>query len=143
MKIGNFKTKLDDKGRMTIASKFREELGQDIVISLGFNRALEIRTVEEYSVWLNSLIEKGNLNSAARELRMIVAANSFDLTIDKSGRINVPNDLIEKAGIEKEVYLVGVGDKIEIHSAEGWAKYNSDGGSLSNKMEELAELLAE
>lgn len=140
--IGNYKNKLDDKGRLTIPSKFREELGDTIVISYGFDNTLEIRTKEAFQEWSNSLIAKGNLNKNARQLQRIVLGNSFELTVDKAGRINVPDNLIGLAKIEKEVSLIGIGDKVEVHASSRWDSINEDAEDLATSMEELAEALA-
>ncbi len=140
--IGNFSNKLDEKGRMTIPSKFRDELGTDVVISWGFDQTLEVRTKEAFQEWSNSLIAKGNLKKDARQLQRFVLGNSFDLTIDKAGRVNVPNKLIEMAKIDREVTLVGIGDKLEVHATERWDAMTNDTEDLSMSMEELAEALA-
>lgn len=141
--IGNYKNKLDDKGRLTIPSKFRNELGEVVIISYGFDNTLEIRTKKAFEQWSNSLVAKGNLNKKARELQRIVLGNSFDLSLDKAGRINVPKELMQLAGIEKEVSIVGIGDKIEVHSASAWDKTMSNAEELAASMEELAQALSE
>ncbi len=140
--IGNYKNKLDDKGRLTIPSKFRNELGELIVISYGFDNTLEIRTKKAFEEWSDSLIAKGNLSKNARALQRMILGNSFELALDKAGRANVPNNLLEMAKIEKEVALVGIGDKIEVHSASQWDSINNDADNLAMSMEELAEALA-
>lgn len=139
--IGNYKNKIDDKGRMTIPSKFRNELGEAVVISFGFDNTLEIRTKLAFDDWMNSLKIKGNLNANARKLQRIILGNSFDLSIDKAGRINLPASLIELAKIDKEVAIVGIGDKIEVHSAEQWDALTNPDDDLSATMEELAAAL--
>ncbi len=140
--IGNYKNKLDDKGRLTIPSKFRNELGDVIVVSYGFDNTLEIRTKKAFEDWSNSLIAQGNLKSKARQLQRIVLGNSFEITLDKAGRANVSNDLLKLANIEKEVTLVGIGDKIEVHSTSQWESTMNESNDLATSMEELAEALA-
>ncbi len=140
--IGNYKNKLDEKGRLTIPSKLRNELGEAIVISFGFDGTLEIRTKKAFDDWSNSLIAKGNLNAAARQLQRMVLGNSFELTVDKAGRINVPANLLAMTKIEKEVTLVGIGEKIEVHATEQWDSMNGNSDELAMSMEELAAALA-
>ncbi len=140
--IGNYKNKLDEKGRLTIPSKFRNELGEFIVVSLGFDNTLEIRTKKSFEEWSNSLIAKGNLSKNARQLQRIMLGNSFELSLDKLGRINVPNQLLELAKINKEVVLVGVGEKIEIHSSTQWENNTKSVDDIAMSMEELAESLS-
>jgi MraZ protein len=60
----------------------------------------------------------GNLSSNARNLSRAILGNSFEVSIDKAGRVLLPKQLAEMVGIDKEVTLVGVGDKIEVHATE-------------------------
>ncbi len=140
--IGNYKSKLDDKGRMTIPSKLRDDLGSDIVVSFGFENAIEMRTKEDFDSWSNEIREKGNLDQATRRLQRIILSNSFHLTVDKSGRVNMPDNLLGLAKIDKEITLCGIGDKVEIFATELWEKENSNPDELSKEMEELAKLIA-
>lgn len=142
--IGNYTNKLDDKGRMTIPAKFRNELGEFVVVSYGFDNSLEIRKKEIFDIWSNSLIENGNLNKEARELQRLILGLSFDVVIDKSGRILLPKSLLDVAKIEKEISIVGIGNKLEIHSTTQWNNFakNDNANSLSEKMERLASSIS-
>ncbi len=141
--FGNYNNKLDDKGRLTIPSKLREELGTEVVISFGFEKVLEVRTKKEFEIWSQSLLDKGNLSKNARDLQRAILGHSFELSIDKAGRVNVPDSLIALSKLSKEVTLIGVGNKLEIHSADNWANFADDGDALSNLMEDLANKLEE
>ncbi len=123
-------------------SKLREQLGSEVVISFSFGNVLEIRTKDAFQDWSNSLLEKGNFKKEARELQRLVLGNSFELSIDKAGRVNIPDNLIALVKLEKEVTLIGVGDKLEIHSTSAWEAVTDDSEDLANKMEELAAMLA-
>lgn len=139
--IGNYQNKLDDKGRITIPSKFRKTLGNKIVISFGFDNTLEIRTSASFKEWSSLLVSKGNLSKSARQLSRIILGNSFEIDIDSSGRALLPKQLIDFVNIKKDVTLVGVGDKIEIHSFEEWEKSISDSKHITTSLEQLAEEL--
>lgn len=137
--IGNYLNKLDDKGRLTMPSKFRNELGESIVISYGFDNTLEIRTIKAFEEWSNSLIAKGNLSSTARQLQRMILGNSFEVTLDKAGRALLPKVLIQVANLKKEVALVGIGNKIEVHDADQWNSMSTDSNTMTKTLEELAE----
>lgn len=140
--IGNYSNKLDDKGRLTIPSKFRNELGELVVISYGFDNTLEIRTSKAFEEWSNSLVEKGNLSSNARNISRIILGNSFEINLDKSGRVLLPKQLIEIVKLSKEVTLIGVGNKIEVHSTNTWDNFTSDSEQMTKTLEQMAEDLS-
>lgn len=140
--IGNYTNKLDDKGRLTIPTKFRDKLKSSIVISYGFDNTLEIRTVNSFDEWSNSLIAKGNLSKNARELQRLILGNSFEVDLDKNGRILLPKQLMELSKIKKEVSLIGVGNKIEIHPSKQWTELTSNVEKMTKSLEELAEELS-
>jgi len=139
--IGNYKNKLDDKNRLTIPAKFRNELGLIVVVSYGFDNTLELRTSQSFNSWSQSLINKGNLSSNARNLSRIILGNSFELELDNSGRILLPKQLVNLIKLNKDVVLIGVGDKIEIHPAEQWEKLTSEPSQMTKSLEQMAEEL--
>jgi len=140
--IGNYKNKLDDKGRIIIPSKNRSELGDFIVISYGFDNTLEIRTSESFSKWSQTLSKKGNLSSNSRELSRIILGNSFEVTIDKSGRALLPKQLTDLIKLTKDVMLIGIGDKIEVHPAKQWGDITSNPEEMTKNLEQMAEELS-
>ncbi len=140
--IGNYSNKLDDKGRLTIPAKFREELGKVVVISIGFDNTLEIRTSKSFEKWKESLTSKGNLSKNARNLSRAILGNSFELTLDKAGRALLPKQLIDLIKLTKDVTLIGVGDKVEVHSTKQWDDLTSDTETMTKSLEEMAEELS-
>ncbi len=139
--IGNYSNKLDDKARLTIPAKFRDELGSSIVASYGFDNTIEIRTSKSFEIWMKSLTSKGNLSKNARQLSRVILGNSFELTLDKAGRVLLPKPLIKLIGLDKEVTLIGIGDKIEVHPTKQWDNITSDTESMAKSLEEIAEAL--
>lgn len=140
--IGNYRNKLDDKSRLTLPAKLRSELGSSIVISAGFDNTLEIRTQDEFKTWMDSLTSKGNLSSNARKLARFILGNSFEITVDKAGRVLLPKELSSFAKLDKDVVFVAVGDKVEIHAAKQWDDLMSDSSALEKSLEEMADELS-
>ncbi len=120
--IGNYQYSLDSKGRLAIPSKFRKELGTKIVLSLGFDQTLEIRREIDFKNWTNFLLEKSSMNKNSRLVSRTVIGNSFEVSLDGQGRILLPKLLLEQVGINKKVQIVGVGNKLELHSQDKWEK---------------------
>ena len=140
--IGNYSNKLDDKSRLIVPAKFREELGKSIVISYGFDNTLEIRTIKQFEIWNEFLTSKGNLSKNARQLSRAILGNSFELAVDKAGRVLLPKKLVEMINLQNEVTLIGVGDKIEIHSTKDWEELTSDTDLMTKSLEQMAEELS-
>ncbi len=118
--IGNYNNKLDQKGRIMIPAKLREELGKKVILSLGFDSTLEIRNPNDFDAWVAQLNKNNTLNKDARIILRAILGNSFELNVDGHGRINIPQTLINSINLKDDVVLVGVNDKIEIHAAEKW-----------------------
>lgn len=140
--IGNYKNKLDEKGRLIIPAKFRSELSNFIVISLGFDNTLEIRDSKSFNKWSESLVKKGNLSSQSRNLSRLILGNSFEISLDKAGRALLPKQLINLVKLTKDVTLIGIGDKIEVHSSDEWEELTSNPEEVTKKLEQMAEELS-
>lgn len=125
MLINSFEHTVDAKGRLFIPAKWREDLGNTVIVTRGMLGKDEGRCLFGMSldVW-NSLLERYNKIAmtdvkAQNALRMIFA-NACDCELDKQGRILISNTLRKFAGIDKDAVLVGMGNRIEIWSQEAW-----------------------
>jgi MraZ protein len=116
--IGNYKHTIDSKSRLTIPSKFRNELGSSVFVSLGLDNVIDIRTKEVFEKMQESLLLKGEFNKNARIVQRTILGNSFEITFDKQGRILMPKELIERVSLTDNVQIIGVGNKLEIYSAD-------------------------
>lgn len=132
--MGEYNHTVDAKGRLIVPSKFREQLGEEFVVTKGLDGCL---FVYENSEW-KSLEEKLHAlpltNANARKFSRFFLAGATTCEVDKQGRILLPGILREFAGIGKEAVLVGVGSRIEIWSKESWMSAN-----VYDDMEEIAE----
>ncbi len=125
MLINSFEHTVDAKGRLFIPAKWREDLGNTVIVTRGMLGKDEGRCLFGMSldVW-NGLLERYNNIAmtdvkAQNALRMIFA-NACDCELDKQGRILISNTLRKFAGIDKDAVLVGMGNRIEIWSQEAW-----------------------
>ena len=116
MLLGQSVSKLDEKKRMIIPSKFRNYFHCDeiIVISKGFEGCLVIRNIAEFIKWQDKILAKSEGQKEARILARHVFANSEEVTIDSKGRINIPQSLLTLADIKQKVIMIGLSNKIEI-----------------------------
>ncbi len=122
MFTGRFYHNLDDKGRLTIPSRYREDLDEEgAYITMGFERSLMVLPKANFEKISAKVRQLSLTDPNARLLRRIIFSGADRLTLDKSGRILISNDLRKFAGLDVEAVIVGVGDYFEIWSAENWA----------------------
>ncbi|AUF83472.1 transcriptional regulator MraZ [Mesoplasma syrphidae] len=138
MLLGTYEHNLDDKLRLTIPSKLRNKLGNTVYVSKGFEGSLELRSIEEFTIWSQQVLSYPNMNSEARMLSRTIFANSAEVEIDSSGRIKIPANLLQLANISKDVYILGLGTKAEIWDRTEFDSYENEN---ANKMEAIADNL--
>jgi MraZ protein len=123
---GEFQHTIDQKGRLIIPASFREELGSVFMVAKG----LFIFSMPKW----NSLVEKLETlplsNTKAREFSRFFFSSAAQCKLDTHARILVPTDLRAHAGLEKDVTIVGVGNRVEVWSRDKWETYLG-GESLS------------
>ena len=126
MFMGEYNHTIDAKGRMIVPSKFREQLGNEFVVTKGLDGCLFVYPNEE---WHNIEEKFRNVpltTKDARKFSRFFFAGAATCELDKQGRILLPAALREFAGLEKDVVLVGVGSRVEIWSKDKWENMNSD-----------------
>jgi MraZ protein len=118
---GNHSNNIDDQNRVIIPVKQRQELGERVIVTRGVDRCLNIFTPEAWDDYRAEYIENNRKSKKdVRRLVRFLVGYSHELTIDRQGRINIPQDLIDYAGFEKEVLFVGCIDFIELWSKQIW-----------------------
>ena len=147
MFIGEHKQKMDTKGRVVVPSKFRDELGNQVVVTKGLGEnCLYAFSRESWEKVVSKLEELPMTNMKVRNFNRFFLAGANNLEADKLGRVLVSSALREYALLDKEVVWVGVGNRMEIWDVDKW-KENSDkfiGDSEDSiDMEELSEYMAE
>lgn len=135
--FGKYEHNLDEKQRLTIPSKLRSKIeSTSVYISKGFEGSLEMRTEEEFRKWSTQILSLSSFNKETRMLTREIIANTHEVDLDKSGRINIPSNLLKLANIEKNVFILGMGDRIEIWDSETFNNYQKEHG---DQLEEISE----
>jgi len=139
MFMGRYNHTIDPKGRLSIPSKYRETLGDEFVVSKGMDGCLFVYADEDWKVFEAKLASLPLINQEARQFARFFLSGAQYVTVDKQGRILMPQDLREFAGLEKDVVLAGMGGRIEIWSLEKWNENNSqiDMGRIAQSMADL------
>lgn len=138
---GNYQYNLDDKGRLTIPSKLREQLGNAVVVSLNFDNTLALRRKVDFETFKQTLLNKNQMKSNVRLVTRTILGNSFELEFDSQGRILIPEVLAKTIQLKKNVQILGVGDKLEIISQENWNSFMKKTGTgiLEKAAEDIDE----
>ena len=138
MLIGEYHHNIDEKGRLIIPSKFREEIGNSFVVTRGLDGCLFVYSLVEWEKIVNKLKKLPFTKKDARTFMRFFLASATVCEFDKQGRINLVSSLIEYAGIKKECAIIGVNDRLEIWSLD---KYNNLMKENFDKLDEVAEHL--
>ncbi|HOA35158.1 MAG TPA: division/cell wall cluster transcriptional repressor MraZ [Bacillota bacterium] len=125
MFTGEYQHTLDEKGRVIIPAKLREGLGETFMITRGLDRCLFIYHFDAWTKIEQKVKELPLARSEARAFTRYFFSGAAEVEIDKQGRVLIPQNLREYAGIEKEVMIIGVSDRVEVWSEEAWKEYTS------------------
>jgi MraZ protein len=123
MFLGQYFHSLDQKGRLTIPAKYRELLGSEVIITKGFDLNLLVMPAEVFESWANQINDQNYADPNARLLRRYLFSNGEQVEVDRTGRVLIPQYLRDKANLNSEIVIVGVGNFFEIWSKENWEKH--------------------
>lgn len=123
MFLGTHTPRLDDKGRLFLPAKYREELAAGLVITKGQERCLYVFPVAEFSRITEALRTAPVTAKAVRDYSRVLFASASDELPDKQGRITVPPSLREYAGLQRDCAVVGANTRLEIWDAVAWESY--------------------
>lgn len=140
MLIGQFSHNIDAKGRMILPAKYRDELGDSIVISRGLDGCLTVYPLNKWEEIESKLTSLPTTKKKARDYARLILSSAADLSFDKLGRINIPSHLSAIANLTKKCIVIGVGDYLEIWDEKKWLEYNS---SIEESFEDIAEDLVD
>ncbi len=141
MFIGEYQHTLDTKGRIIMPSKFRDELGEEFVMTKGLDNCLFVYPKEEWAILEEKLKTLPLTNRDARAFIRFFFAGASEGVLDKQGRVLIPANLRELSKLDKDAVVIGVSTRLEIWSKEEWDAYNDDDNlsydSIAEKMAEL------
>lgn len=140
MFIGEYIHKMDEKGRLAIPTKFRNELKKGAVITRGLDSSLFLFPKQEWQDLAQKLAALPLSQANSRAFSRLMLAGAMDAQIDTQGRIVIPEYLRQYAGLKKQVVVAGLFGRLEIWDEEKWNTYkkNTEGDA-----EKIAEQLGE
>lgn len=138
--IGTRSNKMDAKGRVAIPAKWRDQLGDDVIITIGAEGCLYVYREEDFDALADKLaVNPFYSDEDVRKMKRNMLGNGEELTLDKQGRVLLTPEHRKYAGLEGEmdVTVKGVGDHLEIWNPDNWEAYN-EGFDMSQSSKALA-----
>ncbi len=138
--MGEYSHALDDKGRIIIPARLREDLDNHFVMTKGLDGCLFLYPMAEWGKLEERLKGLPLTNASARAFQRLFLAGAQDVEVDRQSRVTIPPRLREYAGVVKEVVLVGVSNRVELWSLEHWQTYQSE---AAQGYEDVAEKMVD
>lgn len=123
MFLGTFTPRLDDKGRLILPAKFRDELAAGLVLTRGQERCLYLFSEQEFAQMHENIRRAPVTSKQARDYLRVFLSGAHAETPDKQGRIVVPQSLREYAGLDRDLAVIGAGSRAEIWDLTAWNTY--------------------
>lgn len=140
MLMGEFQHTLDEKGRLTMPSRFREKLGETFIVTRGLDNCLFVYPLSEWQALENKLKSLPMTQANARSFVRFLFSGATDCSLDRQGRILIPPNLREHARLERDAVVIGVSNRVEIWSKQEWERYAEE---AEKSFETIAEQLAD
>jgi len=132
---------MDVKSRVIVPSRFREGLGDRFILTKGLDNCLFAYSMDEWKNLECKLKELPLANKDARAFVRFFFSGAAECETDKQGRVLIPSNLREYAGLKKDIYILGVSTRVEVWDKNRWEEYNSDENvspdSIAEKMAQL------
>lgn len=136
--MGEFHHSIDDKKRLIIPAKFRNELGEKFIITRGIENCLFVYSLTDFQKIVEKLQTLPFTKKDARNFVRFFLSGATEAEFDKQGRVTIASPLISYADIIKDCVVIGAGERLEIWSLDNWNEYFD---SAKDNMSEIAENL--
>jgi MraZ protein len=140
MLLGEFEHTIDDKNRLTLPAKFREELAGGVVVTRGMDGCLYAYAADDWRERFQARVAGLDpLQREGRKLQRHFFSGASEAELDRQGRIMIPGALLKYAGLSRDVVVAGVSDHIEIWDRDTWRRELDE---VEGSAEHVAERLA-
>ncbi len=123
MFLGTYEPKLDEKFRLILPAKYREQLENGLVITKGQEHCLYVFPVSEFESMYSELKKAPLTSKQARDYIRVILSGANNEIPDKQGRITIPQQLRSYANLHREVTVIGAGSRVEIWDRQTWNEY--------------------
>lgn len=126
MFLGTYEPKLDDKGRLILPAKYRDQLSEGLVMTRGQERCLYVFPTDEFAAMQDRARQAPLTNKEARNYLRVLLSGATDQDPDRQGRITVPSNLRTYAGLGRDLAVIGAGNRVEIWDLATWNSFLAD-----------------
>jgi MraZ protein len=140
MLLGQYDGRIDNKGRTAFPKKFREALGDKLIITLGYENSLIIVSEENWKALLEGTEGRPFIESDIREAQRFLLGGASNVELDGKGRFILPAYLREFAKIKNDVVFIGLSRYVEIWDKDEWLEYRK---GLEKKIDTISQRLVE
>ena len=123
MFLGTYTPRLDEKSRLILPAKFREELAEGLVLTRGQERCIYVFSAREFERVHEQMRSAPLSSRQARDYIRVFLSGASDEVPDKQGRVTMPAPLRQYAGLDRDVTVIGAGTRVEIWDSESWNTY--------------------
>ena len=142
MLIGEYIHTIDEKNRVSLPVKFRQEMGKKIIITPGLDQCLFVFTAKEWTKVSRKLSDSESdlsfLKSDKRSFNRFMFGRAAEVEVDSIGRILIPDFLKERIKLSSKAAIIGVEDRVEIWNDQTWSQYKE---VIEKQADQLAEKL--
>lgn len=136
MFFGTHTPRLDDKGRLTLPAKFREALGEGLVMTKGQDRCLCVFPRADFAATTERLAGASMTDKRTRDFLRVFYSGAADEVPDKQGRVTIPPSLREYAHLSRDCTVIGANTRIEVWDSPAWERFMADREQAFSEMEE-------
>lgn len=138
MFLGTYSPRLDEKGRLILPAKFREELADGLVLTRGQERCLYVFSEKEFARVHEQMRQAPISSRQVRDYMRVFLSGASDEVPDKQGRVTIPAALRDYAGLDRELAVIGAGTRAEIWDAQAWNAYLTEKENAFSETDEEA-----
>lgn len=136
MLIGEYIHTIDDKNRLSLPAKFRQEMGKKVVLTKGLDKCVAIFTEKEWKKIAEKLSEGSLLQADNRSFNRFMFSGAVEAEVDSIGRVLLPDFIVGWAKLKTKVAVIGVQSRVEIWNEDAWSSHKQDVEAQSDTLAE-------
>ena len=138
MLIGQYHVKISPKGRTALPKRFRDELGDSLVMTVGYEKSLMLVSSKDWQSLVEATKDKPFILNSARDTNRFLLGEASEVELDEQGRFIIPGYLRDYAKVGEEVVFLGLSKYVEVWDQKAWEEYQK---YLNENIGEIAEKL--
>ncbi len=143
MIIGEYKSRIGEKKRVSLPKRFRDELGEEIILTRGYENSLILVNKRMWERIAKDVINGSFINKNIRDTSRFLIGSAVEVSLDKLGRFIIPQSLFEYSSLQKEIVFLGLVNWIEVWDKDKWeerVKYlNNNSDKIAQEIEKMKE----